>query len=265
MKLRKRWWLAGGAAVVAGGAIAAAGVRTASPQPPGIGGDRERVSYSMGVALGRSFKRPGLELDAAALARGVRAGLGGDAPALSDEELRKSLQGFQAELRLRELEAVKRSGEQNQRQGEAFLAANGKRKGVVTLPSGLQYEVIREGAGARPGEADTVECRYRAARLDGSEFDSTKARGRASSSFPVARVIPGWKEALKLMPIGSHWRLYVPPALAYGERGLHGKRGHGLEVGPNATLVFDIELLGIHAKQGVAEGPVAVPTSAEEE
>jgi FKBP-type peptidyl-prolyl cis-trans isomerase len=129
----------------------------------------------------------------------------------------------------------------NKTQGEAFLAANKTKEGVVTLPSGLQYKVLQQGTGPKPTLEDSVTCNYRGTLIDGKEFDSSYRRGQPAN-FPVARVIPGWKEALQLMPVGSKWQIVVPPSLAYGDRGA------GADIGPNATLIFDIELLSIDKK-----------------
>ena len=134
---------------------------------------------------------------------------------------------------------MKQLGEENLSQGEAFITENGKREGVVSLPSGLQYEVIHDGSGDRPGATDTVVTHYRGTLIDGKEFDSSHRRGEPAS-FPVNRVIPGWTEALQLMTIGSKWKLFIPSNLAYGERGA------GKIIGSNATLIFEIELLEIH-------------------
>ncbi len=132
----------------------------------------------------------------------------------------------------------KQLGEENLSQGEAFITENGKREGVVSLPSGLQYEVIHDGSGDRPGATDTVVTHYRGTLIDGKEFDSSHRRGEPAS-FPVNRVISGWTEALQLMTVGSKWKLFIPSNLAYGERGA------GKVIGPNATLIFEIELLEI--------------------
>jgi len=132
----------------------------------------------------------------------------------------------------------KQLGEENLSQGEAFITENGKREGVVSLPRGLQYEVIHDGSGDRPGATDTVVTHYRGTLIDGKEFDSSHRRGEPAS-FPVNRVISGWTEALQLMTVGSKWKLFIPSNLAYGERGA------GKVIGPNATLIFEIELLEI--------------------
>jgi FKBP-type peptidyl-prolyl cis-trans isomerase FklB len=136
------------------------------------------------------------------------------------------------------VQATAAAGEENKKAGEAFLAQNKGKQGVVTLPSGLQYKILKAGNGKKPTENDTVECNYRGTLINGTEFDSSYRRGQPAT-FGVGQVIPGWREALQLMPVGSKWELYVPPDLAYGERGA------GRDIGPNSTLVFEVELLGI--------------------
>ena len=133
---------------------------------------------------------------------------------------------------------IKEQGQENQEQGETFLAENGKKEGVVSLPSGLQYKVVDEGTGETPAATDTVVTHYRGTLIDGKEFDSSHRRGEPAN-FPVNRVIAGWTEALQLMQVGAKWELFIPPDLAYGERGA------GREIGPHSTLIFEIELIGI--------------------
>lgn len=142
--------------------------------------------------------------------------------------------------------------------GAAFLAANARREGVVTLPSGLQYEVLRAGTGATPATGDRVLCHYRGTFVDGTEFDSSRRRGRPAT-LSMERVIPGWREALARMPVGSRWRLFVPPSLAFGARGQRVRKGPGGRIGPQATLVYDAELLAILPRPAgpVGGGPVA--------
>lgn len=158
------------------------------------------------------------------------------------------MSAFQNELKEKQTAAIKNIGEANQKAGEAFLADNAKKTGVVTLPSGLQYKIIKQGDGKIPTESDTVECNYRGTLIDGTEFDSSNRIGKPVQ-FKVGSVIPGWQEALKLMPAGSKWQLYIPPQLAYGERGA------GREIGPNSTLIFEVELISVQS------GDVAPPVT----
>ena len=198
---------------------------------------KSKASYGIGLNIGASLKQQGLQLDLNALSQGVKDALSGAKRQLSEEEIRAALSALQAEManKGQELAAA------NKVEGEAYLKANGSKEGVQSLPSGLQYKITKAGAGAKPSATDTVRTHYRGTLIDGTEFDSSYTDGEPVT-FPVNGVIPGWTEALQLMPVGSKWQLYVPSNLAYGER------GHG-PIPPNATLIFDVELLGIEAKQ----------------
>ncbi|HWQ69489.1 MAG TPA: FKBP-type peptidyl-prolyl cis-trans isomerase [Patescibacteria group bacterium] len=199
---------------------------------------QDKVSYSIGVEAGRNYKRMGVEVDADLLVKGLRDALSDEKLLMTDEEIRATMTAHQAELRQKQAQATRLAAENNKKAGEAFLAANKTKEGVVTLPSGLQYKILKAGNGKTPTETDTVECNYRGTLIDGTEFDSSYRRGQPAA-FKVTGVIPGWKEALKLMPVGSKWQLVIPHQLAYGERGV------GRDIGPNATLIFEVELLTI--------------------
>jgi FKBP-type peptidyl-prolyl cis-trans isomerase FklB len=149
---------------------------------------------------------------------------------------------FQKEMMAKQQELAKRLGEKNKKEGEAFLSENRKKEGIKALPSGLQYKVVKAGTGKKPKSTDTVTTHYRGTLIDGTEFDSSYRRGQPAS-FPVSGVIPGWTEALQLMEEGAKWQLFIPPNLAYGERGA------GSQIGPNATLIFEIELISIQEKK----------------
>ena len=210
----------------------------------------DKTSYGIGVTMARSFKREGVEVDANALGMGLRDGLSDKKLLMTDEEMRGSASAFQINLREKRAQAAIAAASDAEKEGQAFLAKNGKQEGVVTLPSGLQYKVLKAGTGDKPTEADTVQCRYRGTLVNGTEFDSSERRGQPVS-FKLTSVIPGWQEALKLMPVGSKWQLAVPPQLAYADRGLGGKKGMPRVIAPNTTLVFDVELLAINPASAV--------------
>jgi len=210
-----------------------AGVAPAALKTP-----KEKTSYSVGVDMARSLQRADIGLDQAMLVKGFRDALSGGKLLLSEEDIKTNLGTLQTEMQQKRAVVAQKAGADNKKAGEAFLVENKAKPGVVTLPSGLQYKIIKEGTGRKPTATDTVECNYRGTLLDGTEFDSSYKRG-APASFPVNGVILGWQEALKLMPAGSKWQLFVPSQLAYGERSPNGL------IGPNATLLFEVELLGI--------------------
>jgi len=199
---------------------------------------KDKVSYSIGLDIGRNMKKQSIEVDPELLARGLKDALSGDKALLTDEEIKTVMTTFQQEMQAKMGARAKELGDKNLKAGETFLAENKKKDGVITLPSGLQYKVITAGNGKKPKATDTVSTQYRGTLIDGTEFDSSYKRGQPAS-FPVKGVIAGWTEALQLMPVGSKWQLFVPAGLAYGPRGA------GQMIGPNATLIFDVELLSI--------------------
>jgi len=206
----------------------------------------QKASYGVGFNIGTDLRTNGMDLDAAAVAIGLADALGDKAARLTEADLsaafavlrRQMEQKQQAEM-MKSMPAQQRAiAEKNTKEGAAFLANNSQQQGVVTLPSGLQYKVIKQGNGATPTLQDTVKTHYRGRLLDGTEFDSSFKRNQPAE-FPVGGVISGWTEALQLMKVGDKWELYVPAALGYG------LRGAGQKIGPNATLIFEIELLEV--------------------
>ena len=197
---------------------------------------------NLGSGLGQNLKRQSVEFDPALVAEGLKASLSGGKTLLTTEEAQAVLKEVQTEMQKEQTEKMKQVADKNKADGEAFLAANKDKEGVVTLPSGLQYKILTEGTGAKPTAGDTVVCNYRGTLIDGKEFDSSYKRNQAAT-FPVGGVIKGWTEALQLMPVGSKWQLFIPSDLAYGER------GPGNDIGPNSTLIFEVELLSIHEKK----------------
>ncbi|HWR17420.1 MAG TPA: FKBP-type peptidyl-prolyl cis-trans isomerase [Terriglobales bacterium] len=216
---------------------------------PALTTQKQKASYAMGITLGSNLKRQEVDVDVEALTAGFRDVLYGKPPRISDAEAQAALDQLSQEMRAHMVERVKAMSEKNQKEGEAFLAANKTKEGVVTLPSGLQYKVLTPGTGPKPTANDTVVCNYKGTLLNGTEFDSSYKRGEPTS-FPVSGVIKGWTEALQLMPVGSKWQLFIPGNLAYGER------GQAPTIEPNSTLVFEVELLSIKPKE---EKPAATP------
>jgi len=202
-------------------------------------GTQERGSYAFGYNLGKHLSQQSMECDLNALFVGLKDGLSAGKCKLTEAELMEALQAFQQAVTSRQANRDKAAGDKNRKEGDAFLAENKKKPEVVTLPSGLQYQILTKGTGATPKATDKVSTHYRGTLIDGTEFDSSYSRGQPAT-FPVNRVIKGWTEALQLMPIGSKWKLFIPSDLAYGDRGSPPK------IGPNATLIFEVELLGIN-------------------
>ncbi|MBI3469389.1 MAG: FKBP-type peptidyl-prolyl cis-trans isomerase [Planctomycetes bacterium] len=199
---------------------------------------KERVSYGIGLSIGKDMKRQAIDVDLAQLVSGLKDSLSDSKPLLTDAEIREAMGAFEKELKARQAERGRELAASNKKEGEAFLAENKKKQGVKTAASGLQYKVIKEGKGKVPKPADTVTVHYRGTLIDGTEFDSSYGRGEPAS-FPVNGVIKGWTEALQLMAVGSKWQLFIPANLAYGEKGA------GTDIGPNAVLIFDVELIAI--------------------
>ncbi|MBA3544478.1 MAG: FKBP-type peptidyl-prolyl cis-trans isomerase [Chthoniobacterales bacterium] len=209
---------------------------------------KDKVSYSIGLDIGNTLKRQLIEVNADLLSAGIKDGLSGNKALLTDEEMKATMATFQKEMTEKQASAKKEMGEKNTTEGKKFLEENKKKEGVKTTASGLQYKVLKEGTGAVPKETDTVKVNYRGTTIDGTEFDSSYKRGQPAS-FPVNRVIKGWTEALQMMKPGSKYQLVIPSELAYGERGA------GSDIGPNSTLLFDVELIEVVKPGEAAASP----------
>ncbi|MEY2559404.1 MAG: FKBP-type peptidyl-prolyl cis-trans isomerase FklB [Verrucomicrobiota bacterium] len=228
--------------------VASLGLAQDKPQ---LKDQKDKASYSIGHDIGTTFKKQNIELSLDALVAGMKDALAGKEPVLSKEERDKTLEAFQKEMMEKQAAASKEAADKNAAAGEKFLAENKKKEGVKTTASGLQYKVLKEGTGPSPKETDTVVTHYKGTLLDGTEFDSSIKRNEPAT-FPVNRVIKGWTEALQLMKVGSKYQLFIPSSLAYAERGA------GREIGPNSTLIFEVELISIKPPEAKAD---AVPTA----
>ncbi len=202
----------------------------------------DRISYALGLSMGNNFRSSGIEkIDVADFAAGVAAVFSGETPRMSYDEAKEEIRTFFQAMEERQQEAARKMGEVNAAAGEAFLKDNGARAEVKTTASGLQYEVLEEGTGAQPQSGDQVTVHYTGKLIDGTVFDSSVERGEPAT-FGVTQVIPGWVEALQMMKEGAKWRLFIPSNLAYGPNGAGGV------IGPNATLIFDVELIKVIKK-----------------
>jgi FKBP-type peptidyl-prolyl cis-trans isomerase FklB len=196
---------------------------------------KDKASYAVGMSIGTGLHRQGVPVEAALVARGLRDAMTGAKPLLTDDEMKAVLTQLQGQVREQQQAKTMEASAGNKKIGEAFLAENKTKDGVVTLPSGLQYKILTAGTGPKPAATDTVSCNYKGTFIDGKEFDSSKG---TPISFGVTGVIKGWTEALQLMPVGSKWQLFIPSDLAYGDGGRPG-------IPPGSTLLFDVELVSI--------------------
>jgi len=216
-----------------------------SAAAPALTTRKDKFSYALGMnigtGLGANLKKQSVEVDSNLVSQGLKDTMSGGKTRLTQEEAQAVLKEVQTEVQKQQQEKMKESADKNKAEGEAFLAANKSKDGVVTLPSGLQYKILTAGTGPKPTASDSVVCNYRGTLINGTEFDSSYKRGQPAT-FGVGQVIKGWTEALQLMPVGSKWQLFVPSSLAYGERGA------GAEIGPDSTLIFEVELLSIQDK-----------------
>ncbi len=224
-----------------------------APQAGAPQTEKDKVSYSIGVQFGASLKAQSIDVDPDMLAKGLKDATVGTKFLMTDDEIKQVLTAFQEEMKLKAEVARTALGEANKKEAAAFFADNAKKEGVTALPDGLQYKVLKAGTGAKPADSDTVVLQYRGTLLNGKEFDSSFTTGEPAT-FQVGALIPGFREALKLMPVGSTWQFFIPSELAYGELGA------GEVIGPNAALIFQIELISIDPKVGRPAAPGAPPT-----
>jgi FKBP-type peptidyl-prolyl cis-trans isomerase FklB len=223
--------------------------------------DKEKISYAIGMNIGNSIKRQSIDVDVDTMAKAVKDVIAGNPTTMTEQEAQQTMMEMNNQLRAKREEERKQLGEKNKKEGETFLAENAKKPDVKTTASGLQYKVITEGKGETPKSSDTVITHYRGRLIDGTEFDSSYKRNQPFEVTMSGGVIPGWIEALKLMPVGSKWEVYIPSNLAYGESG----RGN---IPPNATLIFELEVIGIKPKpaesnQAVSGEIIKVPSAEE--
>ena len=211
-------------ALMSGSALAASKLKS----------DSDKLSYTLGVQVAEQYKSNGIEINTKVFAEAVEEVLGGKKPRLSREEMIQAIQMLQKE----QVNRMKKVADENLKKGQKYLDKNKSEKGVIALDSGVQYKIEKKGSGKRPGIDNSVVAHYRGTLIDGTEFDSSYSRGQPAT-FPVSGVIKGWQEVLQLMKVGAKWKVYIPAALAYGERGA------GPNIGPNEALVFDIELIDI--------------------
>jgi FKBP-type peptidyl-prolyl cis-trans isomerase len=230
--MRMRWWVLLGVGLIAACAVAQESSALKSP--------KEKLSYALGVDLGNQFRQQAVEIDPIIFADGLKTALSGGKTLLTEQEIKSVIGELQTRMREKQAAAVKEISEKSKKEGKAFLAENKTKEGVVTLPSGLQYKILKAGDGKKPTIDDTVVCHYRGTLIDGTEFDSSYKRNQPAT-FSLKGVIKGWTEALQLMTVGSKWQLWIPSDLAYGDKG-------GGPIPPNSMLIFEVELISIQGK-----------------
>jgi FKBP-type peptidyl-prolyl cis-trans isomerase FklB len=218
----------------------AAAAAASKAKPLVLTTDEDKASYAIGLSVGKGLHRDQIDVEPEFILQGLKDALADGKILLTDDQIKTVMTNLQTQVRAKQEAKREALIESNKKDGAAFLAANATKPGIMTLPSGLQYKIVTAGTGPKPTATDSVVCNYRGTLLDGTEFDSSYKRGQPAT-FPVSGVIKGWTEALQLMPTGSKWQLFIPADLAYGER------GQG-PIGPNATLIFDVELLSIQDK-----------------
>ena len=235
---------------------AKAGTAKPATAAPALSTPKEKISYAIGADLGNKLKSSSIHVDPTILTRALKDTLTGAKSAMTDEEIRATLTDLTKDLQAKQATLNKEKSEKNKKDGEAFLTANKTKEGVVALPSGLQYKILKAGTGPKPTAADTVVCNYKGTLIDGKEFDSSYKRGQPAT-FPVGGVIKGWTEALQLF-VGSTWQLFIPSDLAYGDRQA------GPDITPGATLVFEVGLVSIQAQADTKTDTGAKPDQGDE-
>ena len=235
----RKWILAAAIGLLASFAAAA-------QDAPELKTDKDRLSYALGMNLAENFHKQGLDVDPAVLGKAFADSFNGAKTAMTDQEMQTLLMAAAQDIRKKQTAQQAEKGAAAQKEGDEFLAANKAKDGVVALPSGLQYKILKAGTGEKPTLDDTVVCNYKGTLINGTEFDASEKHG-GPATFPVKRVIAGWTEALQLMPVGSKWQLFVPSNLAYGAQGPG-------DIGPNATLIFEVELVSIQKAAASAAG-----------
>lgn len=216
---------------------------------PGLKDEKERISYMIGMDIGKTLDQVKDEVDVDTLEKALRTALSGGKPLMTEEQAQKVREEFSQKIQAKRIAEQMQAASKNQKAGQDFLAANAKKPGVQATPSGLQYQVITQGTGPKPKETDMVRVHYTGTLLDGTKFDSSLDRGEPAT-IPLQQVVPGWREGIQLMPVGSKYRLWLPSNLAYGEAGTPGG-----PIAPNSTLVFEVELLGIEKPGAGPQGP----------
>jgi FKBP-type peptidyl-prolyl cis-trans isomerase FklB len=237
--------------ILAGAMVLLPSFAAVAQDAPQLKTDKDKLSYALGMSFGGNFRKQMLELDPSVFAKAFQESYNGDKLDLTETEMQAILKTASQDYRKKQDALQKERGDAAEAQGNLFLATNKSKEGVVTLPSGLQYKILKAGTGEKPKLNDTVKCSYKGTLIDGTVFDASEKHG-GPATFPVKGMIAGWTEALQLMPVGSKWQLYVPSSLAYG------MNGPG-DIGPNATLLFDVELLSIE-KPVAAAAPKERPS-----
>lgn len=214
----------------------------ATPNIPGLPTKKDQVSYAIGMNIGKGLHRDAIDVDPNVILQGLKDGIADSKMLMTDDQAQQTLMQLQMEVRAQQEAKRKQQAVENQKAGEAFLAANKSKPGVISTADGLQYKIITQGTGPKPTIDDVVTVNYKGSLINGKEFDSSYKRGEPAT-FPVRGVIKGWTEALQLVPVGTKFELWLPPDLAYGEHGA------GQDIGPNETLVFEVELLSVKPQE----------------